>query len=67
MHQDIAISQNHELVQKDAVSMKNKLLKQNKGKVGSYTILVKKEYCIPKHDLKYYASKILERKNGYSK
>jgi hypothetical protein len=47
--------------------MKNKMLKMNNGKKGSYTIIVKENYAIPKYDLKYYVSKILEKKNGYSK
>ena len=42
--------------------MKNKMLKQNKNKKGSYTILVKDGYAVPKHDLKYYIKKILNKK-----
>ena len=42
--------------------MKNKMLKQNKNKMGSYTIIVKKDYGVPKHDLKYYIKKILNKK-----
>lgn len=59
MHLDIVNNLNHEQALKNAkgFSMKNKLLIKNKLK-GSYTIKVKKDYGIPKHNLKYYIEKI---------
>lgn len=41
--------------------MKNKMLIKNKGENKSYTIKVKEDYGIPKHNLNYYIKRIFEK------